>query len=470
MCLKPLRRLTRKTSFRLTLWYSSIFILSAVILFTITYLLLSQSIRERDRRVAVAKINQYSRTAEQKGLPTLIEQLEQEKAANEQAGIFVRLSDAKNQTLFLTFPQGWADVNPDDIEKTTLFGARQWVIWQMDHGEGVYEMTRFTLSKDVSLQVGFGVAERERLLAYFRKIFIMIMIPVVLVGVVGGFFVAHRALGPVKDLIEAIHSIDTGQLDARVPSRYPGDELDELVRLFNGMLTKIERLVNGMREALSNVAHDLRTPVTRLRVGVETMLQSESDVEALREALMDCAEESERIVTILNTLFDISEAETGTLRLNIQPVDIAALIREAVELYQYVAEDKELDISVTMPEALPARADADRIRQVIANLLDNAIKYTPPGGWISIEADRLGQEMEIRIKDNGTGIPAEDLPRIFERLYRGDKSRTHRGLGLGLSLVQAVLNAHQGRVEVQSQPGRGSTFIFFLPVSPKANL
>jgi len=252
-------------------------------------------------------------------------------------------------------------------------------------------------------------------------------------------------------------------MDARVPSSHTGDELDELVRLFNNMLEKIETLITGMQDALDNVAHDLRTPVTRLRTVVETTLQSESDQEALREALMDCAEESERLMTMLNTLLDISEAESGVMRLNIEEVDVAMLIKDVVELYQYVAEERQISISATVPEGLKARVDASRTRQVIANLLDNAIKYSKKGGNIDINAALKDNELKISVKDNGVGIASGDLPRIFDRLYRGDKSRSRRGLGLGLSLVQAVVHAHKGHIEVRSRPGEGSCFTVSLP-------
>jgi signal transduction histidine kinase len=182
-----------------------------------------------------------------------------------------------------------------------------------------------------------------------------------------------------------------------------------------------------------------------------------------QEALADCVEESDRVLTMLKTLMDVAEAEAGVMKLNRESVDVSKLIGEVIELYQYVAEEKHMSVTAQLSENCAANLDAARMRQVFANLLDNALKYTPDGGTVTIETRRDGSSIVIRFRDTGPGIPAEEQGRIWDRLFRGDKSRSQRGLGLGLSLVKAIVEAHHGQAEVKSEEGKGSEFIVRLP-------
>jgi signal transduction histidine kinase len=187
------------------------------------------------------------------------------------------------------------------------------------------------------------------------------------------------------------------------------------------------------------------------------------DPDRYREALADCVEESDRVLVMLNTLMDISEAESGTMQLQREPVALSEVVARAVDLYRDVADAKGVALLADAPGDIVVTADRTRLEQVAANLIDNALKYTPAGGRVDVEVGREGDVALLRVRDTGTGIPHDELPRIFDRLFRGDTSRAERGLGLGLSLVKAVVEAHGGTVRVESEPGRGSVFTVRLP-------
>jgi heavy metal sensor kinase len=466
MFLRVPRRIWKTIGFRLTLWYAAVFLLSSLLLFNLAYFLFYSVLRTRDRQVIQGKISEYAEADKTSGFEGVEREFRLEQASGQLKDFLVRVADPKNRTVLLNVPHGWRKLLPQELEeKISSHEQNQWASLKRK-GDIVLDIANHPLVNGMLLQIGRDSHDRNELLYHFGKTFARIAIPLLVLGFVGGLFLASRALRPIRDLIETVRNVESGEMEARVPSRRTGDELDELAQLFNGMLARIDTLVTGMRAALDNVAHDLRTPMAALRGSAEAALQRECDPGTLREALLDCAEESERIVTMLNTLLDISEAETGTMNLALAQVNIASLIREALKLYYYVAEEKGVKLETVLPADLYARVDSSRMRQIIANLLDNAIKYNSSGGTVHIEACQQGDEVSVSIKDTGSGISPDDLPRIFDRLYRGDKSRSQRGLGLGLSLVQAVVRGHKGRIEVESNPGEGSLFRVFLPANP----
>src|SRR3972149_6550400 len=461
MLLKNPRILLKSSSFRLITWYTILFVLSSLAINIYAYTVISSFIYEQSRKEIEDEMGEFVEIYRGNGLAAL----RKDVFEDEDNPFLVRLIGNQDNTLILRIPKDWSGFNIEQLEKSDYPKNREWKYLKGEENENEFEITSLSISDGSTLQLGHKIIEREDLFRRIRKVYIIAIIPIILFGYLGGIFVADRALNPIRQLIYTLNSIvASGKIDVRVPV-YQTDKLhEELISLFNSMLEKIEALMNGMRNVLDNVAHDLRTPMTRLRSTAEMALQSEQNTDVLREALSDCIEESERILIMLNTLMDISEAETGAMKLEPEEMNVAPLIEDIVELYGYTAEEKGVSVHTGFPNELYLTADRNWIRQVLANLLDNAIKYTPTGGRVDIEACRREQEVVISVKDTGVGISHEELDKIWERLYRGDKSRSQRGLGLGLSLVNAIVGAHRGYVQVSSEPGAGSVFTVYLPV------
>ncbi len=463
MSSNPVERARRSFSLRLNLWYAAFFIFGCFALFLLAYVALASSIQQKEKEVLRAKVEEYRAWYENGGISGLTEKFISPRNSDQNA-FFVRLAGRGNNAIFVSIPAAWEDFDLKKVELISSEETRPWYSLTGPNHRHVWMIASAYLSDGRVLQVGKSTETSEELLAHFRLVFAAAMIAVVFLGYTGGAFLTYRALKPLRQLIRTVRGIiETGKMDSRLASQKTGDELDELVKLFNRMLERNDALIRGMREALDNVAHDLRTPMARLRGTAELALQSGANADAMQEALADSMEESERVLTMLKTLMDISEAEAGTMRLELVQLNLTQLVRDVIELYQIVAEEKQITIDADLPPELICLADRTRLQQALANLLDNAIKYTPPGGRVAVAAFARSHEVVITIRDTGMGIPPEELPKIWDRLYRGDKSRNEKGLGLGLSLVKAVVRAHQGEVEVESRPGEGSLFRIRLP-------
>lgn len=450
-------------SLKLSLLYALFFVISSMGLFLVAYYLIDSLIEQRERETIRDRIREYRAWYEEGGLRALEARFHKEPDTGRDI-FFVRIVSPRNRVLFLSVPRGFEGVDADQLKRIPSSEKDLWVSVRDQARKGSWTIGVSPLRGGLTLQVGKSSTQSRDLFSYFRTVFISFVIPILLLGIIGGGILTFRAIRPIRNLIQTVRDIlKTGKTSMRVPLRSGRGEMGELVNLFNQMLDMNDALIRAMHNSLDNVAHDLRTPMTRLRGTAELALQDQKNPDACYEALADCMEESERVLTMLNTLMDVAEAETGAMRLDYAQVSIPELIRAVADLYEVVAEDKDIALTMDLPSELIIEADRTRLQQVIANLVDNALKYSGEGGKVLISACEESGNAIISVADHGMGIRPDEINKIWDRLYRGDRSRSKRGLGLGLSFVRAIVEAHGGSVYAEGEPNKGAIFTIRLP-------
>ncbi|MFB3813525.1 MAG: ATP-binding protein [Terriglobales bacterium] len=320
------------------------------------------------------------------------------------------------------------------------------------------------------LRVGTVLEEEVSELAELRNI-LLVLIPVVTIfAALAGWWLAGRVLRPLQALQSAAQAIGITHLDRRLPLRGTNDELDALAQTFNEVFARLETSVGRIKQFTANISHELRTPLVVLQGETEIALMKPGLTEECRQILSSQLEEFDKLRKLTNQLLTLAQADAGQIRLQKEVVDISALACALRDHAEVLAASRGIDLCAKCPAPVAVAGDSSWLERMVLNLLDNAIKFTAPGGRVEIATGSSGAHAYIQVSDTGIGISAESLPHIFDRFYRSDSSRSEvEGAGLGLSLVKWIVEAHGGSIHATSTLGAGSQFTVLLPLSSKAS-
>ena len=337
--------------------------------------------------------------------------------------------------------------------RLTFWYAAILVVSLIIMGAGVYQEIAEQLRRDHSQSVGIDALDEASEMVFY------VGVPAVALGLLGGWWITRRTLAPVTALTEAVEKKNDGNLGERLPRTGNGDELDRLTDVFNAMTSRLDGSFQRIREFTLHASHELKTPLTVMRGELETALREDNLTPAQKELFLSQVDEIERLAKIVDGLTLLTKADTGQIKLNCEPVQLDELVRESVADAKILGQPQAIQVNLSRCEGAVIKGDRHRLRQLLLNLTDNAIKYNEPKGRVNISLSQTGGVAELKIENTGIGVAPELQPRVFERFFRGDKSHSNtvEGCGLGLSIAEWIVVAHNGTIQFASIPGKLTT-------------
>lgn len=462
-----MRLAPRTVTFRMALSYAIISSAVAGIVFILVYLTLAADLMHRMDEELLKKakeLKQIYETTGRDGARAELKLLEDTEGVNR---IFAQILTADLKVIATSDLSAWTALASESGQfKDLVKDSARFKTITIPNRHHPSRSIYFKATDGTIYQIGFSLRDDEELLEDFREVFTQAFIVLLVCGGIVGWLLSRRAMRGVARVREAALSIGTGDFTRRVPLGNEGQEIVDLAAGFNEMIDRIQGLIKELKYVTDNIAHDLRSPITRMRGVAETTLTGDQDLADYQEMAGLVVEECDRLVSMINTMLEIAETDARALVLKTSPVDMHSVMQEAYELFEVVAEEKGLHLAIDCPEkTLQVSGDRARLQRVVSNLIDNAVKFTPTGGSVLLEAHDTSTQVIISISDTGPGLESKDHDRIFERFYRGDRSRSTPGYGLGLSLAKTFIKAHGGEITVKSTPGKGCTFTVKLPRS-----
>lgn len=467
------RRLLRTIGARLTVWGASITLLACLITSVILYLGLRWSLTREVDGFLEGEVYEFRAILQEEDHESELGEVEQEirreLGSRLRGDLTFRLLDRDGR---LRLSSDAKDRLPDpwDLASPASRSAGDPTYATLEASGSEYRVASLWVNLRAAgaclAQAAYSLNDVNASLATFRRVCLTALLVTPALALVGGYVLARRSLRPVEEMTRAAREIEARDLGRRIPLSQSGDEIDQLAQTLNDMLARIETHVRRMEQFTADASHEFRTPLTALRTTAEVALSRPRSADELRRVLEDSLELCARLGRIAEDLLLLARADAGQDFLKRERMHLEEALRDTVDLYGPVAEEKGVSLGFSDGHSVELRADGSRLRQVFSNLLDNSIKHTPSGGRIDVSLHRINGIAEIRVVDTGAGIPAEHLPRVFDRFYRADPARSRRegGAGLGLAICRTIVQAHHGRMDIQSIPGQGTTVSIELPV------
>jgi len=467
---------TRSLSFRLVTWYAGVLTVVFVMLGALTFISLRHYLEanvldnqaRRARQIAATLVARAGRDSES-GIGTQVENLYSPESNDR----FIRITRADGTVVYAS---GLPRSESFDPAQVAVLGTGRSLAAARKVAAGGASLLIATVPAAAAdattyhVEVGTSAAPVE---ATLRRLLLMLAVGLpftVSMAVAGGFMLVRRALDPVERIAHKAEEITQHNLSERLPLVQSGDELERLSVSLNHMISRLQAAIDGSKQFVADASHELRTPLTVMRGELESLAQESGLARETRETLGSVLEEVERLAEIVDSLFALSRLEAGEAAAQWQRFDLAGLAGITAEQMSLLATDKNVSVACDSTRGVMVEGDPARLKQVIVNLLDNAIKYTPAGGRVRLTVRREQGFAVLEVADDGIGIPPEALPHVFKRFFRvdGSRSREQGGAGLGLAIVKAICSAHGADIEVSSTPGRGSTFRLRQPLAEAA--
>ncbi len=461
------RRSRRTLSFRLMVLYAFMYIVSSFIAFLVFYFFITSILNDKINQDMETDVIEFRILYEDGGLEEIEEEMEDEAESDGIENGFFRLFTYDGELIHSSDLEEWEELEINEDAIKAIREGEEFVITNFYLEDKVYEIRSVygIIDDEIIFNMGITLEEHTIFMNLLRNVFFLLSSIIVILSAIIGLVIAKRALKGVEAVTKAALEISEGAaLDRRVNIKTKDLEIKQLANTFNKMLDHIQVLVSEIKEITDNIAHDLKSPLTRIRGNAEiTVTSDKSDISDYKKMASNTIEECDGLLEIINTMLYITKADTGKSKLKTEKMDLCEVVYDACDLFTPVLEDKQLNININIPEKCIILGEYQGIQRMVANLLDNAIKYTPKKGTISIAIKTNENNINLIVKDTGMGIPEKDIPLIFKRFYRsGDVSKVS-GIGLGLSLVNAIVKKHTGNIQVKSAPNEGSTFIICLP-------